>query len=348
MGMQVDIGKNIRALRLGKGVTQEVLAAHLGVTFQAVSKWETGATIPDVLLLPDIAVYFGVTIDALFSLPDEARLARIENMLDDLRALSKEQYEQSESYLQGVLAVNPDNDRASWLLASVYLKQAQTLREKAIEYAKNALSLAPNDKAYNTALVEAMDGAVGDYYVNRRYALIAYYQDLLAKHPEAARAYLYAFDQLFHDNRLDEAEAVLAAHRAIAPRHVCHLFYAGDLLYARGDTEAAIKLWRQGETDYDGPAWLGAISLAERMERLCRYDEALAGYRKASDLAEKPRYVDPQIAMAQIYEALGRYDDAIRAREEEIAIKQAEWGIVSGEAINAPTREIARLKQRAE
>jgi len=48
-----------------KGVTQEEMAQHLGISYQAVSKWETGAAYPDITLLPAIADYFGVSIDAI-------------------------------------------------------------------------------------------------------------------------------------------------------------------------------------------------------------------------------------------------------------------------------------------
>ncbi|MCL2407279.1 MAG: GNAT family N-acetyltransferase [Defluviitaleaceae bacterium] len=62
----VIIGENIRYLRMKKGVTQEELAVHLGITHQSVSKWENGVTAPDLQLIPTIAEYFGVTIDTLF------------------------------------------------------------------------------------------------------------------------------------------------------------------------------------------------------------------------------------------------------------------------------------------
>ena len=64
----MQIGSNIRTLRQRKGMTQEQLAACLGVTYQAVSKWETGANTPDISLLPALAQLFGVPIDGLFSL----------------------------------------------------------------------------------------------------------------------------------------------------------------------------------------------------------------------------------------------------------------------------------------
>ena len=62
-----SIGSNIRTFRLKKKFPQEQLAEKLGVTFQAVSKWETNANTPDISLLPAIANALGIMIDDLFS-----------------------------------------------------------------------------------------------------------------------------------------------------------------------------------------------------------------------------------------------------------------------------------------
>lgn len=64
--MSVKLGTRIKALRKGKNLSQEAFARILGVSFQAVSKWETNVTMPDVNLIPSIASYFGVSIDELF------------------------------------------------------------------------------------------------------------------------------------------------------------------------------------------------------------------------------------------------------------------------------------------
>lgn len=58
---------NIQNYRKKSGLTQEELAKKLGVTFQAVSKWENAKSAPDILLLPVIAEEFGCYIDELFS-----------------------------------------------------------------------------------------------------------------------------------------------------------------------------------------------------------------------------------------------------------------------------------------
>lgn len=61
----MNIGKNIAKLRKAKVVKQDELARFVGVTAQAVSKWENGG-VPDTELLPKIADYFNVSIDELF------------------------------------------------------------------------------------------------------------------------------------------------------------------------------------------------------------------------------------------------------------------------------------------
>ncbi len=62
----MNIGKNIYTLRKEKKITQAQLAEKLGVSEQAVSKWENGQCAPDVSLFPILADYFGVSIDRLF------------------------------------------------------------------------------------------------------------------------------------------------------------------------------------------------------------------------------------------------------------------------------------------
>ena len=58
----------IAKLRKDKGIGQQNLAEVLGVSFQSVSKWETGTTMPDITLLPSIAEYFNVSVDELLGL----------------------------------------------------------------------------------------------------------------------------------------------------------------------------------------------------------------------------------------------------------------------------------------
>ena len=73
------IGKKIKELRRSKGFSQSDVAEKLGVTSQAVSKWETDSSLPEMTMLPDIASLFGVQIDDLFEYSAEKRYESIKN-----------------------------------------------------------------------------------------------------------------------------------------------------------------------------------------------------------------------------------------------------------------------------
>ena len=68
--MELEIGKNIRRLRGGAGLTQEELAEALHISPQSVSKWERGEGYPDITALPGLARFFGVTLDELMGMSD--------------------------------------------------------------------------------------------------------------------------------------------------------------------------------------------------------------------------------------------------------------------------------------
>ena len=61
----IRINEQIAFLRREKGITQETLAKYLNVTNQTVSKWESGQCYPDIQLLPEIADFFGISVDEL-------------------------------------------------------------------------------------------------------------------------------------------------------------------------------------------------------------------------------------------------------------------------------------------
>lgn len=64
--MQLNLGEKIQKLRRRDNRTQEDIASALGVTSQAVSRWELGGSYPDMETIPSIANYFGISIDELF------------------------------------------------------------------------------------------------------------------------------------------------------------------------------------------------------------------------------------------------------------------------------------------
>ena len=83
--MNVTIGSKIKALRIAKGMTQEKLAERLGISSQAVSKWERGITYPDITFLPILTQALDVSADALLDIES--------NRKDEKVALFDEAYD---------------------------------------------------------------------------------------------------------------------------------------------------------------------------------------------------------------------------------------------------------------
>jgi len=62
---EIHLGRTLMENRHKRGITQEELAAHMGVSKASVSKWETSTTYPDITLLPQLAAFFDISIDEL-------------------------------------------------------------------------------------------------------------------------------------------------------------------------------------------------------------------------------------------------------------------------------------------
>ena len=72
--MEQTIGKRIMTLRKSRGMTQDQLAEQVGVSAQAVSKWENDISCPDISLLPKLAEIFRVTTDSLLGMPEKTEI----------------------------------------------------------------------------------------------------------------------------------------------------------------------------------------------------------------------------------------------------------------------------------
>ena len=87
--MTLRIAENIRRLRQEQGLTQGQLAERLGVSYQAVSRWENETTYPDIELLPAIAALFGVTVDELLGSTSGDQKESLQKSWSKLRDLTE-------------------------------------------------------------------------------------------------------------------------------------------------------------------------------------------------------------------------------------------------------------------
>lgn len=108
--MNIMISENIKKLRKQKNITQEELSNYIGVSFQAISKWERGEGYPDITLLPTIVNFFNVTIDELFGMD----LIRNQQYLGDVfkkehEYVSESKYKEAIKLLRETIKMFPNN-----------------------------------------------------------------------------------------------------------------------------------------------------------------------------------------------------------------------------------------------
>ena len=338
----MEIGKQIKIMRQKRGITQEAMSQHFGITPQAVSKWERGVATPDISILPDISAYFGVTIDELFAISDDTRMERIQNMLWDDRYYDPKEVEDIRKFLLDKGRRETENGEVYALLAEMENHLAGEHHEKAEEYAKEALRREPGHRKAHSELNVAMGGMCPDWNGCNHYLQVKYYQEYIQQNPEDWRAYMWLMDQLIDDYRLDEAEVYLDGFSQINNTYRIAL-YRGQIAWQRGEREQAFQIWKQMESE-NPDEWCIYHNIADYLVRSGRYDDGMAYYRKALDVQNTPPLVDPLQAMAQLCEIRGDISGAIAARKEEADIIENQWKI-SGEELNCVFRDIERLEK---
>lgn len=106
----INLGGTIRELRKQRGLTQEALAAALSVTPQAVSKWESGVSFPEMTMIPIIAGYFEVSLDALFDYDVRKVKNSIQKIIADAKVYFYDDPHRYADTIRASLADNPGNE----------------------------------------------------------------------------------------------------------------------------------------------------------------------------------------------------------------------------------------------
>ena len=338
----MEMGKEIRRLRNARGLTQEALAAALNVTAQTVSKWECGNSIPDVQLLPEIAVYFGVSIDQLFAMSPEQQMERIENHIYDRGMFTEAEERQLEQQL-GVFAEDPALEgQAKLLLTKLYNNQAEQYRLLAVELGKEAVEKTGGDRDAVSELANAWGSYMPDWNVRNHHALIDWFGDYCRCHPDNRAALMWLLDNLIDDRRLTEAREWLEKLARIDSSFRTPM-YRYLIALAAGEKDESEKQKRELEALADSE-WCCALTLGDICTQRQEYDEAVAWYRRGQELQPSPKFTDSATSIAHICEIRGDREGAIEAYREVLRLLKEDWGIVSGEEREALERAIRKLQ----
>ena len=343
----MELGKKIKQLRFKASLTQEQLAESVGVSAQAVSKWENSAAMPDITLLPKLAEIFGVSIDDLFDLSVEQRLNRIENRMDREDELPQDVFREYEDFLKAQLDDEKHQKRARSLIACLYWHRMNAAAEKASRYAREAIRRDPGEKDCQWILQKAAGHAAWDWNVSNHSRAVEFWRGIVEENPGIRLPYYYLLDNLIADHRADEAEACLERLSALPDtRPVINEVYRAHIALARFDEKSADAIMERLVREHaDDFACL--FEAAQYYARKCDYDRAVALYERSFEAEpRRPRFTDELTAIADIWEIRGEYRKAAETCERIIELLENEWGMTEEVALKDAQREKARLLEK--
>lgn len=141
--------ENLKKYRILKNLTQENVAAYLGITPQSVSKWERGESYPDITYLPALANMFEISIDLLMGMDTiraESAQYNIHKKAVDYQR--KGDYDAAEKTYREALSVYPNKPEMILGLASTLALKGNT--DESIELVERGLPISSNEKQKST------------------------------------------------------------------------------------------------------------------------------------------------------------------------------------------------------
>lgn len=176
--MQLKIGEKIKQLRRVEQITQEALANVIGVTSQAISRWESGVGYPDMETLPLIAKYFRVTIDELLGYKDQADEDRLLYYNDKVNQIRD--YRELVPILRAAVQEFPTNDWLCFRLAEALFHIHITVKGGMVGVEdKNAPSANTSERVEAIAMFKRLLKKTDDGFVRGQSAkyLIGHYKE---------------------------------------------------------------------------------------------------------------------------------------------------------------------------
>lgn len=348
----MDIGNKIKQLRYRASLTQEQLANRLGLSPQAISKWENSVTMPDISLLPSLAETFGTSIDELFDLTTEQKYRRIENRMAVQDDLEPDLFREYEDFLKRQIRIGDDSHKATRVLAHLYHHCLESYARKASAYAREAIHRLPEKKDCQWILQKAEGSAPWDWNVANHSKVIAFYKQVIAddhNEPKTPLPYMYLIDNLIADHRTKEAKECLMIFASLpAHRPFMVPVYEAAIALSAFDEDKADSIIEKALKDFPEEKDL-LFEAAQYYARKCDYSKAIQYYEAsyAADEDNKPRFTDALEGIAIIYEILGDYQKASETQKRILDALKTEWGFSEETVIHETELEIERLTKRS-
>ena len=267
--------ENMKKFRQAKKYTQEEVAEKLGVTAQSVSRWECGTTLPDVLLLPEIARLYGVIVDDFYKKQSVAyenyaqRLSALYEISDDPEDFFRCRLEYQKLMKSGELSMHDKWDYGWIHKAMMYECKEEALKwfdeVLADETDKNSL---PYRRAAQMKMAMLFDFGKGEEIIKERQ---------------------HEMDDA--GGNLDEREWLLLI----------------DAYTLANQHEKALSLCLEAMQKFPDN-WELYMSIGLIYQKTKQYEEAIFYYEKAGELGTY--FCDEKYAIAQCYRDLGKFKEA--------------------------------------
>lgn len=293
--MSSVFSNNLRRLRQSKGYTQEQVADHLGVSPQSVSRWECGNTLPDIMLLPEIARLYGVIVDDMYR-EDAKGYANYAQRLVAVYEASRK----TEDFLlaeQEFSRIPPDaltaEDLRGW--GVIYHYMTKYCASHALQKLDQAM--AHPERSDDTFCSAAQQKAALLCDLGRGKEEAARYESELAQAPTSPHIWLLCAAAHHFTNENERALEVALEGIERFPDHAVLHVYAGDILCALKRYDEAFPHWQQALT-LDPELLAAAYSMGFCYEDLGQYAEACKIWAKLANTldlqgfpieAEEPR-----------------------------------------------------------
>ena len=300
--------ENLKKYRLAKNMTQENAAEKLGVSSQTVSRWECGTTLPDVLMLPDIARLYGVTIDDFYKKTSfgyenyAQRLSSVFEISHDPADFMRCRDEFLKLIKGGKMSIAD-----KWQYGWIHMFMMNYCRDIALEWYQNAVDDDP-EKDPNEYSIACMQRIWLYCLLKREDEIIAECKEKVKKSPN---------DSIQADNLL---MALLFAEK----------------------TEEAYKFFMSVKDKFRDN-WHLFIHGGEICEKLCRYDDAKRYYKIAGEIGTY--FCDELDALASLYNTTSEYEKASECYLEMAEIYFSRGFDVEAEKMKLLAKEASQRKK---
>ncbi len=291
------LSENFKKFRLAKGMTQEQVANALNINAQTVSRWECAATMPDILILPELAQLYGVTVDDFYKKHSVAydnyaqRLASVYELTLDPEDFLRCTAEYQKMIKSGELSISD-----KWNYATVYHIMLCDCKEKALEWYGKAISDGPEEDPHSYERARSMRNNLL-FELGRGNEVIRQQKAACEHTPDISLEWMFLIEAYIFAEKYEKAYSVFIEAIERFPDDWKLYIYGGDIC-------RALKKYDQAFVYFDKAGTLGTDFFEEYYckaycyEAMGEYEKSYQTFMELSELLRQANY-DVEAEMAE-------------------------------------------------